>query len=208
MIRILSLISGLVFSLSVSAEITQNYGEVFPVIEQDIRLVIQGRLNAMEKSNAMNEFKEKAIERVKQSTYRPNPLLLTPADETSSYYVDPSITLKQDIRLPNGQLIAASGTRINPMEKVTLSYALIFFNGDDEEQVAWVKSHYKKYPAVKFILTGGDIRDAANLFGRIYFDQEARLTEKLHIQHVPSIAVQEGVQWKITTIGRKELHHA
>lgn len=185
-----------------------NYGEVFPVIEDDFRQFIQARLESFKASGKLKTLKKEAISRVTKSTLRPKSLGLTVNDKSKTYFVSPEITLTHDIRLPNGQLIAAKGTVINPMKQAVFNSALIFFDGDDERQVRWVKTHYQKFNSVKFILTNGDIKDASKLFGRIYFDQKGLITNKLKIRHVPSTVVQENQQWKIRVIGEKELTHA
>ncbi|HHF0526730.1 TPA: type-F conjugative transfer system protein TraW, partial [Legionella anisa] len=102
---------------------------------------------------------------------------------------------------PGGLLIAKKGTRINPFERVHYLKTLIFFNADDAKQVAWVKKHYTDYNHVKFILTGGDVRVAAEQFGRIYFDVNGLISTKLHLKHVPSVVNQLSLYWQVKEIG-------
>lgn len=178
-----------------------NYGDVFPVIEADIREVIMRRLEQMEASGELKHHEEEVQKRVAEHIIRPKALGLPTTISPKSFHVDPTVTVNQDIWAPNGVQVAHAGMKLNPFKHVSFSKTLFFFNGDDKHQVAWVKKHYKDYSHVRFILTGGDIRDAANLFGRIYFDLDGRLTETLQIKHVPSVVNQDGLLWKIQEIG-------
>lgn len=187
--------------LAASSKNLGNYGEVFPVIEQDIREVIMRRLHAMEVSGELERRKQAIQQRVAEHVMRPKPLNLEPTSTPSVFHVDPSITVNQDVFLPDGTLAARAGTRLNPFETIHFSKTLIFFNGDDKAQLAWVKAHYQDYQMVKFILTGGDIRDASERFGRVYFDVDGKLSQQLHLRHVPSVVSQDGLVWRIQEIG-------
>ena len=180
------------------------YGELFPVQETDIRQVIMSRLQQMEQTGELKRHQDEVQRRVSQHILRPTPLNLKPTRTPHTFLVNPEITVNQDIWAPNGLQVARRGTVFNPLAYVTFTKTLLFFNGDDKHQVAWVQAHYQDYRHVKFILTGGDVRDAANRFGRIYFDMEGRLSERLHIKHVPSVVRQAGREWNIQEIGVKD----
>lgn len=197
----------LAIPLSAHATIFQPEGETYSIAEPDFRSFIQERLTVFKTSGAFKKFKTEAIERVKKSVQRPKPLPLTTITQGYQYVVSPEIVVNKDIRLPSGQLIAAQGTRINPMNYVEFNKALIFFNADDETQLRWIAHHLNDYPQAKLILTGGDVSLAAERLGRIYFDQKGHLTHRLAIKHVPAIATQKETQWQIVIIGSKELQH-
>ncbi|STX46687.1 putative conjugative transfer protein TraW [Legionella hackeliae] len=80
-----------------------------------------------------------------------------------------------------------------------------FFDADDPKQLAWAKAHYKHFDQVKFILTGGDVKEASEVLGSVYFDLEGRLSRYFHLKHVPSVASQKGLVWRIQEIGQYEL---
>lgn len=182
---------------SVSAGIIASFGGTSDVQEVDIREVIYKRLHFLEKTGELEKYQKKAADRVKEQIQRPEPLNFKTTTTPEIFYVDPSIKLNQDVFDSNGRLIAKKGTVINPFEKINLNKALIFFDADDEKQVAWVKQEYSKYRQVKFILTGGSVKDASELFGRVYFDWKGAISRKLQIKHVPSVATQKGLQWEI-----------
>ena len=178
-----------------------NYGQVFEVLEEDIRDHIMRRLKTMESSGELASRQREVTERVSAHIIRPTPLNLPTTTTPIRFTVDPTQLVSHDIFLPSGLLIAKKGTRINPFEHVTFTKTLFFFDGDSPTQVAWAKAHYQDYDHVKFILTGGDVRRAAEQFGRVYFDIGARLTQRLQITHVPSVVNQDGLVWAIREIG-------
>lgn len=191
---------GLYSSLNLASNLG-NYGELFPINEEDIRTVIMRRLHQMEATGEMARHQKIVQERIKAKILRPMPLDLKTTKSPKTFFVDPSIQVARDIVTPDGVLVAKKGTKINPFERVKLNKTLIFFNGDDARQVGWVLKHYRDYQYVKFILTGGNIADAAEHFGRIYFDVGGALKNKLQLKHVPSVVSQEGFLWKIKEIG-------
>ncbi|WP_233579731.1 type-F conjugative transfer system protein TraW [Legionella septentrionalis] len=182
-----------------------NYGQIFPVLEKDIRQILMNRLHEMESSGELEKYRQEVIGRVSKHIVRPSPLNLSTTNSPQTFYVDPTVTINQDIRLPNGVVVAKAGMRLNPFKHVTFSKTLFFFNSDDKHQLSWVKNHYRDYQYVKFILTGGDIREAANALGRVYFDLNGQLTQLLHIKHVPTIVFQQGLLWKAQEV---EVDHA
>ncbi len=186
------------------AENLGNYGEVFPVIEEDIRKVIMSRLEEMNARGELIRHQRELTNRTAEHAIRPKPLSLMPTTTPETYRVDPSVMVTKDVYTEGHVLLAKAGTRLNPFEHVPFSKALFFFNGDDRKQVTWVKKHYKDYKHVKFILTGGDIRDAAEIFGRIYFDQGGTISQRLEIRHVPAVVVQDGLFWKVTETGMND----
>lgn len=191
----------LLFSNGASAKNIGQYGQVFQVDEEDIRQLIMKRLESMQKSGELANVQHGIEQRVAEHTIRPKPLTLTTTGNPQTFRIDPTVTISHDLWTPDGLLIAKAGMRINPLERIHFSKTLFFFNADDARQVAWVKKNYGDYNHVKFILTGGDVRFAAEQFGRIYFDVKGLISTKLHLKHVPSIVNQEGLHWKIREIG-------
>ena len=54
---------------------------------------------------------------------------------------------------------------------------------------------------MKFILTKGDIKEASESIGRIYFDMGGKLSRYFHLEHVPAVVIQDKKQWKIQEVG-------
>ena len=193
---LLSLVSSSGFTKNIG-----NYGQVFPVLEEDIRALIMRRLQHMEATGELAHHQRDIERRISEHIIRPTPLKLPTTTMPKRFHVDPTQRVAHDIVTPNGVLVAKKGTRLNPFEHVVFTKTLFFFDADDKAQVTWVKAHYQDYSHVKFILTGGDIQEASEIFGRIYFDLKGQLTERLHITHVPSVVNQDGLRWLVKEIG-------
>lgn len=178
-----------------------QYGQMFPVIEEDIRQVIMRRLKEMQQNGELAQHQRIIEQRVAKHIIRPKPLSITTTKSPTTYRIDPTVRVSRDIKMPDGTLIAKKGTPINPFHRIKFSKTLFFFNADDAKQVAWVARHYSDYKQVKFILTGGDIQKAAMRFGRIYFDLNGLITTQLQIKHVPCVVNQDGLFWKVVEIG-------
>lgn len=191
-------------SFSVCAQNLGNYGEVFPIIEQDIRQIIMNKLHHMERSGELEQRKNEIVTQVEAHVRRPKPLHLSTTNKPQSFEFDPSIVVNQTLYTHDGTLIAKAGTHLNPFNRVSFSKTLFFFNADDPKQVSWVRTHYQKFSHVKFILTGGDVKDASEQFGSIYFDLEGRLSNYFHLKHVPSVVSQKKLVWNVQEIGLME----
>lgn len=197
---LISLVS-VFLSQAITAQDLGNYGKVFDVQERDIREVILARLNHMKSSGRLDALEKKLQEDMAKRIIRPKPVLLTTTRNPKAYYVNPEVVVNEDITTPDGLSIAKKGSYINPFDYVTYRKTLFFFDADDAAQRAWVKKHYKDYEFVKFILTKGDIVDASEDIGRIYFDMGGKLSRYYHLKHVPAVIVQNKKQWKIQEIG-------
>lgn len=106
-----------------------------------------------------------------------------------------------DLKDSRGEVIVKQGTVINPLDRVSLSSALIFFDGDDDAQVSWVAQELKQHKKVKLILTAGSVKDVANEFKQaIYFDLNGFLVAKFQIKHLPVTVVQSGKRLLINEV--------
>lgn len=178
-------------------------GETYPIMEKDFLEFIQERVKEVQHNGQWRSLQNKMQQDA--TTYRDRPksvFNITKATQTKTWKFDPTIQLDHDVRTPDGKLIAASGTRINPLSFISLSNTLIFFNGDDPEQVKWVLSQNKKLKGkTKLILVNGSVLEQEKLFSSpIYFDQEGRLTNRFQIKHVPAMVSQEGLHLKISEV--------
>lgn len=188
-------------STNLSAANLGNYGAVFDVGEVDFREVVANKLNTMRQDGTLSKAQEKIKEGTAKKVFRPTPTVINTRKHTKVHYVDPSIVIRKDIYNEKGQLLAKKGQVVNPFERVTLSKVLVFLNMDDDKQVKFAQKQKKKYPNIKYILTGGSVKEGQDVFGRVYFDINGELSSKLKISHTPSIAEQDGINWKITEAG-------
>jgi conjugal transfer pilus assembly protein TraW len=92
-----------------------------------------------------------------------------------------------------------AGTRANPLEIVSLSKHLLFFDGTDERQVERARKLLAHYQGkLKPILVAGSYLALMQRWQLpVYFDQQGALTRKHGITQVPALLSQEGLQLRI-----------
>jgi conjugal transfer pilus assembly protein TraW len=95
----------------------------------------QDALEANRRDRALQrQMQEQAVASVR----RPKPVDgMTPATVRREWLFDPSIVTEDDIVDAKGNLIAARGTRVNPLDMVQLRQALVFVDGDNAAELAW-----------------------------------------------------------------------
>ncbi len=212
MIKRLTL-SALALSLSVSVT-AKDFGvvaPVFPIIEQSFLDLIQQRLEHLKATGKLDEIEQQMKETVKEQVLRPQVAVNFPTTtEPKSYLVDPSLTLAIDIKDHTGKIIYPKGLTINPFDpstfpnrnayQINFSKRLIFLDGDDAAQVAWLKRHLEhETMPTKIILTNGVPTNLEKeIDQRIYFEQTGDMARKFHISHLPVTINQDGKNWRVT----------
>ena len=176
-----------------------QHGAVFPVIERDLLEQIHARLTAMEKSGETARLNEELKRRTVARVERPEPVAgLVRAQAARQWSFDPTITLETDIRGPKGELIHARGTRVNPLDSVPLRAELLFFDGDDPDQLAWA---LLQSPNAKLVLVrGAPLQLMKARQRRFYFDQGGKLTGHFAIRAVPARVRQQGRLLEVSEI--------
>jgi conjugal transfer pilus assembly protein TraW len=96
-------------------------------------------------------------------------------------------------------LLFAEGTRKNPLEVVSLSRHLLFFDARDPRQVKHARELSGRYAGrVKPILTGGSYLDLMKAWRvPVYYDQAGTLTRRFGIRQVPALVSQDGLRLRI-----------
>jgi conjugal transfer pilus assembly protein TraW len=144
----------------------------------------------------MDEARARSIEAVRH----PAPVEGVAATRTArTFYVDPSFTLDRNVVDAQGRLLFAAGTRKNPLDVVSLSRRLLFFDGRDERQVRRARDLIAGGGTpIKPILTGGSYLDLMKSWrSPVYYDQQGTLTRRLGIRQVPALVSQEGSRLRI-----------
>ena len=174
-------------------------GATWPVAEPDLLQQIEARLLEMRRSGEMARLQDEARERAGQKLEEPDPVPgIAPATEERTRLFDPAITVARDLRTPGGVLIAAAGTRVNPLERMTLTRALLFVDGRRAVEIAWALSHDR--PA-KIVLLAGRPLDLMRKHRRpFFFDQGGRLAARFGLRFTPSLVEQEGARLRITEV--------
>jgi conjugal transfer pilus assembly protein TraW len=175
-------------------------GPTYAIEEPHLLTMIEQQLRQKEKSGELARLEEEAKQRVVDSIQHPRPLPgITRTENARSFYFDPSIVVRENITDTMGNVLVPAGTRANPLEIVSLSKHLLFFDGTDEHQVERAHALITKYQGkVKPILVAGSyLALMARWQLPVYFDQQGALVRKLGITHVPALVSQEGKQLRI-----------
>ena len=176
-------------------------GQTFPVIEPDLLATIEGRLRQAEASGEMARINGQFSRRAEAKVRRPDPVAgLSPTQQSRTWNYDPSVTLERDIRDQKGQLIAAAGQRINPLDFVTIRQELVFIDGDSPAQLEWATRHYSDGQAKIILISGSPFEEMTRRQRRFYFDQQGRLTGKFGIEHVPAVVKPAGKVMQVSEI--------
>ena len=198
-------IIGVIFYLlTISWANAADYGVVgttYVIAEQDFLQYIEQKIKSMQANGQWDELQNKFQKQVQAHIERPTPLNLPRAQDNKTYYYNPSIEAPYDVRDIKGQIIVQKGMVINPLDRIHLSSTLLFFNGDDKEQLAWALDESKKYPLVKLVITSGSIKSTTHYFKRaVYFDLNGFLVNKFHIRAVPARIAQYGNRLQISEV--------
>ncbi|KMV34081.1 MULTISPECIES: type-F conjugative transfer system protein TraW [Enterobacteriaceae] len=179
-----------------------TWGNLFEPAEQDMLVFIQNRLGAMEKSGELERLQREATDRVKAHAVRPAPVPgLTPAVTYRALRFDPTFTVADTITDMQGRIIARRGDQVNPLDKVPYSETLFFIDGDNREQLAWMKAQLPGLTNFKIILVNGNVRDTSQMLDeQIYFDQAGVLTSKFGFEHTPVRVTRDGRVLKVEEI--------
>ena len=174
-------------------------GATWPVAEPDLLEEIEARLLEMQRTGALARLEAEARERARRTLEEPPPVPgIAPARELRSRLFDPAITVARDIRTAHGVLIAAEGTRVNPLERTTLVRDLLFVDGRRQAEIAWALAH--DHPA-KIVLLAGRPLDLMRRHGRpFFFDTGGVLAARFGIGVTPTLVAQASARLRITEI--------
>lgn len=174
-------------------------GPVYPIAEQDMLETIEQRLTALEESGELARIEDDAKARYQAYVERPEGVRLPRATQNRTYYVDPSLTVPYDIKDHEGRIIHPAGTTVNPLDYMTLSKQLLFFDGDDPVQVEWARAMLESDQVhIKPILTNGPVLALMKEWQvRLYFDQRGQLVQQFHIERVPALVATDGSRLKV-----------
>ncbi|MDX9945537.1 MAG: type-F conjugative transfer system protein TraW, partial [Azonexus sp.] len=115
-------------------------GPTYEIAEPDLIEVIQARLMQMQKSGELarkqTEYRDKVIGGIEAPKVVAG---VKATDAPRTYHVDPTLTVDWDIRNAEGTLLFARGIKINPLDHVSLTRKLLFFDERDSRQVAFAK---------------------------------------------------------------------
>ncbi|EPZ8357903.1 type-F conjugative transfer system protein TraW [Enterobacter hormaechei] len=165
-----------------------TWGELYPIAEQDMLTTINTRLQAMKDSGELDTQQEAYKKQVIEKSLRPDPVEgLTLARENRTHYINPSMTVAEDLADHQGRVFAHKGDVVNPLDTVPFNQTLYFIDGDNPDHLAWVKRQKPDTVVYRVILVNGDIREATQALGeRIFFDQKGTMSRRFELTAVPA----------------------
>ncbi len=174
-------------------------GATWPVAEPNLLAQIETRLAALQSSGELARLQREAQDRARERIEAPDRIAgIAPARERRVRFFDPAITVVQDLRTPDGMLLAAAGQRIDPLAVKALTKDLLFIDGSREAEVQWALAHER--PATIVLLAGRPL-DLARRHGRpFFFDQGGRLAARFGLAFTPSLVTQESGRLRIDEI--------
>ena len=197
----ISLVLGLILdATSVRAMELGSLGPTYEIGEPHLLQMIEQRLREKERNGELKHLEEQALERGIATVRNPPPVVgLNPTETARTFYFDPGFTLDRNLLGAKGELLFAAGTRKNPLEVVSLSRHLLFFDARDPRQVSKARQLMAFYQGrVKPILVGGSYLELMKSWRLpVYYDQQGRLTRRLGITQVPALVSQEGLRLRI-----------
>lgn len=191
------------WALGAQATNLGTIGPTYPVAEKNLLDVIMARLRAKEASGELKRHEQEARDRAAYAVNNPRQVDgLRRAQAARTFYFDPSFTLQSNVVDSTGAVLFPAGTRKNPLEVVSLSKHLLFFDARDPGQVARARELIEHYQGkVKPILVGGSYLDLMKRWNKpVFYDQDGTLVRKFGIAAVPAIVSQEGQRLRIDEV--------
>ena len=175
-------------------------GPTYEISEPHLLQMIEQRLREKERSGELGRLEAEARKRGIATVKNPPPVTgLRATDAVRTFYFDPSFAVDRNLLGPQGELLFAAGTRKNPLEVVSLSRHLLFFDARDPRQIGRARQLIALYQGrVKPILVGGSYLDLMQSWHvPVYYDQQGLLTRRLGITQVPALVSQDGLRLRI-----------
>jgi conjugal transfer pilus assembly protein TraW len=201
--RTVFLAAALLLSVTARAQDLGVIGPVYPIAEPSLLEVILAKLREADANGVMARLQRDAQASVKRGIEQPAPVArITKTTMARSFYYDPSIIVPYAITNADGKVIVAPGTKVNPLDTVSLSKRLLFIDARDAAQIGRARGILDEHGGkVKVILTGGSYLELMRHWKRpVFYDQQGQLTDQLGIRHVPALVTQEGRRLRIDEI--------
>ena len=171
-------------------------GPLYEIEEPDILEIARARIQAEDWQGRLDEARERA-RRGGMGVELPT------ASDDRVYWVRTETRINRDIGLPDGRVVAAAGTLVNPLEHMRLRHRYVFFDPENPGQLEVVKSWQREHDNLRLIASridplGGEIETLAAELGQPVFPSNALLLERFGVRETPALAEQDGTRIKVT----------
>jgi conjugal transfer pilus assembly protein TraW len=168
-------------------------GTTWPITEVDIRRLLVASASKVDWSKTQQHMKESAAQYLTNLPKRQMPVV----NQSQTVWVDPSIQLSSDIQAPvlqvdgsyRWQILYTKGTLVNPLETSRPTTAMLFFDGADPAQVAFVQALLDKEPLriVPVEAGAGNVQDTHALLRRPVFYASDAMVGRFQLRYLPSL---------------------
>jgi conjugal transfer pilus assembly protein TraW len=175
-------------------------GPVYSIAEPSLIEMIQAKLREMQANGGLARLQRESQTRIRREVEQPEPVAgISKAIRARTFHFDPSIEASYPITDAEGRIIVAPGTRVNPLDTVSLSRPLLFIDARDAGQLERAQRLLsQRNGQLKLILTGGSYLDLMRRWKlAVFYDQQGHMTTQLGIHHVPALVTQDGNRLRI-----------
>ncbi len=199
---------GLVLAGACQAQTLEPIGPVYPIAETSALDMLVNKLQRMERTGELQRLQEHAVRRAMGSVTQMPPVSgVSAVTQRAQRWIDPTVTYAQAVSTDDGRIVVPAGTRVNPLELMSLTRSLVFFDGRDPHQREAVRRLVATQPGrIKPILIAGSWLDLTRSWKtQVYFDQQGSLSQRFGVRAVPSVIRQQGRLLLLEEIPAKEL---
>lgn len=168
-------------------------GEVYPITEPDMHETMRAKFASAD----WEKIRGGAEKRLADTVLRDEELPAAPRDRIR--LVDVSSALVQDVLTPDGRVFAKAGTRINPLEFVTLDEAIIVFDPTNRFDNRIVTEWRRRRPAVILVATHWSPL-LQSKFDQTVYVLDTGLRDRFDIEYSPSLIEQVGKHMRVTEV--------
>lgn len=189
----LALVVGAFSSFGATARDLGVQGNTYEIIERDFRADIAASAARAD----WGAVQEKAQDSARNYLDTLPKRSFEEASELSILYVDPSITLEDDIKVPRQQadgsftweILYSKGERFNPLTKYRPAAAMLMFDGSNEAQIEFAQQVIALHPyRVTLVdVSGANVGKLAERLGRPVFYANDFMLSRVPIRYAPSL---------------------
>jgi conjugal transfer pilus assembly protein TraW len=193
----MSRLAGLLFLLAVGlpayALDLGVQGTVWPIIEEDIRAQLVAAVAKTDWAPVQDEVKKSAESYLERLPKRKLPV----SEKTQTSWFDPSIELTSDIQAPvkdeassyQWTVLFPKGPRVNPLKNYRPVTAMLFFDGSDEQQVAFVEQVLREEPnrIIPVEAGSGDLNTLNTRLDRPVFYGNEAIINRFGVKYLPTL---------------------
>lgn len=169
-------------------------GPLFQIRERDMMHLIQERAGQINPEMIRDKMSAAAKEYGRRLPGLP---LVTERHRRTH---EPVIVMQDEIRVPNGDVIAPAGTELRPLQHVNIKGRWVFLDTDQPLHMKWAKQILKEDPALKIVSVHGDPFQARKDLGTMVYLAYPTFLDRFGVERVPSVVVQSGQHFVIDEV--------